>query len=70
MTNTQSEIFRLKHRFINSFGLEPNTILVAPNAEMELNASGIKLGTIFLGMRVVSADIADDVTVSLILTND
>lgn len=55
------------HRFRSEHGLEPNTLLVSSNAEMDFNARGIKIGDTFMGMRVISAEIREDAAVALIL---
>lgn len=61
----QHQIIQARQRFIDEVGLVPNILLVAANAELALNASGIKLGHIFNGMLVVSADISEDFSVAL-----
>lgn len=50
------------------FGREPNTILVSSNGEMALNELRVKPGGSYMGMTVISAEIVDDATVALILT--
>ncbi len=55
------------HRFRAEYGATPNTLLVSSNAEMDLNARGIKIGGTFMGMQIVSAEIKEDAAVALIL---
>lgn len=54
--------------FTQQVGYPPNLLLVAPNAELELNSAGIKANTTFRGMRVVLAEIGADYV--LAYTND
>ena len=70
MNATQAKIYTLMGRFSDRFGVPPNAVLVSINEEMDLNAAGIKLGSNFMGMKVVAAETVDGVTVGLILLHD
>lgn len=66
MNRTVAKIIRLHTEFKDKFGIEPNVILVAPNAEMDLNAQRIKVGQQFLGMKVLICDTIEDIAVGVI----
>lgn len=51
--------------FMNKFGRAPNVLLVAPNAELDLNAIGVKVNATYKGMRVVLAEIDNDYLLAL-----
>lgn len=63
----QLQIINARQRFIDVFGLAPNVLLVAANAELALNEHGIKIGATFNGMQIMSADISEDFSVGLFL---
>lgn len=64
----QTVILSARQAFTVQFGREPNTILVSSNGEMALNELRVKPGGSYMGMTVISAEIVDDATVALILT--
>lgn len=66
MNLTVAKIIRLRTEFRDKFGIEPNTILAAPNAEMDLNAQRIKVGQQFLKMKVLVCDTIEDIAVGVI----
>jgi hypothetical protein len=70
MNSTQRQIYISYNKFRDRFGFPPNTILVSANEEMDLNSAGLKLGSTFLGMKIIAAETIDGVTVGLILAYD
>lgn len=66
MNLTVAKIIRLRLDFKDKFGIEPNIVLVAPNAEMDLNAQRIKVGQQFLRMKVLICDTIEDIAVGVI----
>lgn len=68
MNLTVAKIIRLRNEFKDKFGVEPNVILAAPNAEMDLNAQRIKVGQQFLKMKVLICDTIEDIAVGVIDT--
>lgn len=66
MNLTVAKIIRLRNEFKGKFGIEPNILLAAPNAEMDLNSQRIKVGQQFLRMRVLICDTIEDVAVGVI----
>ena len=66
MNITVAKIISLRNQFKDKFDIEPNIILAAPNAEMDLNAQRIKVGQQFLGMKVLICDTIEDVAVGVI----
>jgi len=68
MNLTVAKIIRLRSAFKDRFGIEPNVILAAPNAEMDLNSQRIKVGQQFLKMKVLICDTIEDIAVGVIDT--
>jgi hypothetical protein len=64
------KIFLMQSKFSDRFGIPPNALIVPPNGELAFNKLKIKPGMQFMGMRLLTSDTIDDMTVGLVLFED